>query len=54
MGCLQITRCVAIPERHEQCYSVYKRFTNVQVYFTFTSLFISALSNCYFLQLCNS
>jgi len=27
--------CIAIAERFGKCYSIYRRFTNVQVYFTF-------------------
>jgi len=36
VACLQVTLCVAIPadERFGKCYSIQRRFTNVQVYFT--------------------
>jgi len=35
MACLQVTLCVAIPERFGKCYSILRCFTNVQDYFTF-------------------
>jgi len=35
MACLQVKLHVAISERFGKYYSIYRRFTNVQVYFTF-------------------
>jgi len=38
MACLQVTLCAGIPERFGKCYSIQRRFTDVQVYLDYFTL----------------